>query len=421
MGIWISPPTSRSTVFGLEPVRIGLRSIGSGTGSLSDLLESGGSLRGGAVYVQDADGVTAQAIVDIADDRINPGGVNIDATLNQAFFDRVDGLAANDLFIVAFTEQEPAEELSVSAEAGDPTAAFNLQVVAPSAAVQLSVARKRAIRLPRSTSRPLLPRRHWRLRCRRRLAIRPRHSTSRRSRHRLLRLFSVSAEAGDPTATFALRAVAPSAALQLSVGRGGQSHRIVCADGGSAIERRGAVLRRRRGRSDRRIQPPHGGASGNAQALGIGGGGRPNGAVQSERHCPGSCPRQADDVCSIRSRPRFRVAAMDGARGHEPVHYALRGADRVRRLDVNRLGRHHPPAHRACRRHRVLGHRSGGQLRWQWRRIGCGQLPDSGHPRAVAAAVPALGGWGRHVPRPPVGAAGRRRRGRNHGIRGILL
>ena len=188
-----------------------------GVGSLSDLLESGGSLRGGAVYVQDADGVTAQAVGDIGDDRINPGGINVDATLNQAFFDRVDGLAANDLFIVAFTEQEPAEELSVSAEAGDPTATFNLRVVAPSAAVQLSVVAEAgdptaafnltAVAPPSALALAMSatagdPTAAFNLR-----AVAPSAAED----------LSVSAEAGDPTAAFALRAVAPSAAVGLSM------------------------------------------------------------------------------------------------------------------------------------------------------------------------------------------------------------
>ena len=85
-----------------------------GDANLEGILEAGGELSGGTIYVQDLDGTTAQAIADIGADRIFGGSVNLDESLNSAFYDTVNDLAAGERLILAFTS--PAEPVTGSGE-----------------------------------------------------------------------------------------------------------------------------------------------------------------------------------------------------------------------------------------------------------------------------------------------------------------
>ena len=84
------------------------------------LFEGGGEYAVGTVYAQDLDGVESQAVEDIPAERIGTSGINIENTLNQAFFDKVAGLATGNRLIVAFTS--PSVPVTGSGEAGEAAA-----------------------------------------------------------------------------------------------------------------------------------------------------------------------------------------------------------------------------------------------------------------------------------------------------------
>ena len=129
--------------------------------SFDAVLESGGSLHGATLYVQDENGVSSVLIADIDAADIGGGFFNIRTSVpgGQALEARLFSLDTDDQFLLAMTLPDVGvEALSLSAEAGSPTASFALQAVASTTVEHLAV----------------------------------------------------SARAGDPTAAFALAAVAPS-------------------------------------------------------------------------------------------------------------------------------------------------------------------------------------------------------------------
>ena len=160
-----------------------------GTGDIEAIFSAGGALEDYQVHIQPS----FTDVVSLARDAINATpstAARILWDMPDAEEDLLNAIADGDRWLFFLTDVAP-EELSFSAEAGDPTATFNLRAVAPPATQELSVAAEAGN-----------PTASFNLR-----AVAPSDAEQ----------LSVAAEAGDPTAAFNLRAVAPPATQALSV------------------------------------------------------------------------------------------------------------------------------------------------------------------------------------------------------------